>query len=114
VPSRSPKCSRSNRRGAEADLGGGWLAHDELRLAPGALQRHDGFPGHGRGPLRAQVAAQHVQAQVERRRRARGGEQLAVVHVQHVRIHLDAGIFDSVIGVWLLLCGASLAPARLA
>jgi hypothetical protein len=59
---------------------------DELGLAAFSFQRHHRHAGRVGGDCRAVVAADHVQAHVEAGRRARRGEELAVVDVEHVRV----------------------------
>lgn len=66
--------------------------HDELRLPPGAFQRHHGQPRAVGGDGGAVVALDHVQAQVHAGGGAGGGEDLAVVDEQHVGVDVDGGV----------------------
>lgn len=70
-----------------------WLGvDDELGLAALPFERHHRQPGRVRRDGRAMVPADHVQAHVEGRGRARRGEELAVVDVEHVRIDRHGGV----------------------
>lgn len=62
------------------------VAQDVLRLPAAALQRGDGQARRVGGDGRAVVAAHDVQAQVQPGGRTGGGENPAVVGVEHVRI----------------------------
>ena len=63
---------------------------DELRLAAVAVRRDDHPPGDGVGDVRAVVQLHEVEAQVDARRGARGGEDAVGADVQDGRIELDA------------------------
>lgn len=65
---------------------------DELRLAAGAFQRHDGQAGAVGGDGGAVVALDHVQAQVHAGGGAGGGQDLAVVDEQDVGVDVDGGV----------------------
>ena len=87
----------SSRRITQEQLGqgmavlGGHRGGDELGLAAGPVRRHDQAAGDGVGDRRAVVAADQVQAQVDRRGLAGRGEHAAVVDVEHVRVDLHPG-----------------------
>lgn len=70
-----------------------WLGvDDELGLAALPFERHHRQPGRVRGDGRAVVPADHVQAHVEGRGRARRGEELAVVDIEDVRVDGHRGV----------------------
>ena len=62
--------------------------NDELGLPAGALQRHDCQPGGSGSHLRAKIASNQVEAQVQCGRRACRGQNSAIVHIEHVRVHV--------------------------
>ncbi len=59
---------------------------DELRLAPRPLQRHDASSGDSGRMLGPQIAADQMEAKVERRRTTRGCADPAVLHIQNRRV----------------------------
>jgi hypothetical protein len=70
-------------------VGAGHREVDELRLATGAVGGHHHAAGELVVDVRAEVAADHVQAQVEPGGHAGAGEHVAVVHVEHRVVHAD-------------------------
>ncbi|GCB48332.1 hypothetical protein SNL152K_5656 [Streptomyces sp. NL15-2K] len=74
-------------RGRQLRFGHGTV--DVLRLPAVAVRRYDRATGHLVGDRRAVVAAHHVQAQVDPGRDPGGGEHVAVVDEQDVRVDRD-------------------------
>lgn len=70
----------------------GGLVHDELGLAALPFQRHHGGARGLERDGRSVVETNHVQAEVEGCGSTGRGEELALVHVEHVGVHPDAGM----------------------
>ncbi|NYH45334.1 hypothetical protein HNR22_005061 [Micromonospora jinlongensis] len=68
---------------------GGHRRLDELGLPAVAVWRDHQPTGDRVGDRRAMVAPDHVDAQVQPGGAAGAGEQVAVVEIEHVRVHLD-------------------------
>jgi hypothetical protein len=62
---------------------------DELRLAACAFERHYRQPRDRRRDVGAQVATNHVNAEIETGGGARRCQNAAVVDVEHVRVEID-------------------------
>ena len=62
--------------------------NDELGLPASAFQRHDRQPSGSGSHLRAKIAPNKVEAQVQCGRRACRGQNSAIVHIEHVRVHI--------------------------
>ena len=65
---------------------------DVLRLPTLPMRRHHHAPGHLVRDLGAVVAADEVEAEVDAGRAPRRGEDVALVDVEHVRLHADARV----------------------
>jgi short chain dehydrogenase len=77
----------------------GWRRmFDELRLPTCAFERHHRKPRDRRRDVGAQVATNHVNAQIETGGGARRCQDAAVVHVEHVRVEIDGRMTTGKIG----------------
>ncbi len=76
-------------QGLTREIGHGTL--EELPLPAVAVRRENQSPADGVGDLGTVVEADDVQPEIERGRAARSGEDVTVVHEQHVRFEVDGG-----------------------
>ena len=56
------------------------------------MRRDDEAAGEPVGDLGAEISAHHMQAEIDARSAAGGGQQPALIHIENVRLDLDIGI----------------------